>query len=254
MLESLPLGTLVLIACIAYGTALFHSVGGFAGGLLLMICLAPILGVKATIPVAAVAMVISNITRVWVFRHSIDWQVFAAVFFVALPGIVLGAMLYIELPTHWVALLLGAFLIITVPLRRYVNKHNYRVGLNGLRMAAVPYGFISGTTMGAGLMLAPFLLGAGLAGVRLIATVAALGFGLNLTKTVVFGVSPLLTTDLALTGLLIGSCTIPGAYTGRWILNHTPIRIHTLFIEGFVLCGGVYFLWVALPGLALLSK
>ncbi|MDH3714658.1 MAG: sulfite exporter TauE/SafE family protein [Gammaproteobacteria bacterium] len=249
MLDSLTLGTLVLIACIAYGTALFHSVGGFAGGLLLMICLAPILGVKATIPVAAVAMVISNVTRVWVFRHAIDWQVFAAVFSVALPGIVLGAVLYIELPTHWVALLLSLFLLVTVPLRRYVNKHNYRVGLNGLRVAALPYGIISGTTMGAGLMLAPFLLGAGLAGVRLIAVVAALGFGLNLTKTVVFGFSPLLTTDLAFTGLLIGLCTIPGAYTGRWVVSNTPIRIHTVVVEGFILSGAAYFLWVTLTGL-----
>jgi len=245
MPESLTIGMLALIALIAYGTSLFHSVGGFAGGLLLAICLAPILGVKATIPVTATAMVVSNVTRVWVFRHAIDWRVFSAVFLVALPGIVVGAVLYIELPAHWVALLLGLFLIVTVPLRRYVNKRNYRVGLNGLRVAAVPYGLISGTTMGAGLMLAPFLLGAGLTGVRLIAVVAALGLGLNLTKTAVFGFSPLLTTELAFTGLLIGLCTIPGAYTGRWVVNHTPIRIHTVFMEGLILSGAAYFLWIA---------
>ena len=35
--------TLVLVAVIAYGTAVCHSVGGFAGGLLLTIGLAPIL-------------------------------------------------------------------------------------------------------------------------------------------------------------------------------------------------------------------
>ncbi len=245
MPDSLGAGTLVLIAFIAYATSVFHSVGGFAGGLLLTICLAPILGVKATIPVAAVALVVSNVTRVWVFRRSIDWRVFGAVFSVALPGIVAGAVLYVELPVHWVALLLGVFLVVTVPLRRYFARRNYRVGLNGLRAAALPYGLISGTTMGAGLMLAPFLLGAGLAGIRLIAVVAALGLGLNLTKTVVFGVSPLLSGELALTGVLIGLCTIPGAYTGRWIVDHTPIRVHTLFMEGFILCGAAYFLWVA---------
>jgi uncharacterized membrane protein YfcA len=249
MPESLSTGTLVLIACIAYCTALFHSVGGFAGGLLMTICLTPILGVKATIPAVAVAMVISNVTRVWVFRHAIDWRVFAAVFFVALPGIVLGAVLYIELPRHWIALLLGLFLIVTVPARRYANKHNYRVGLNGLRVVAVPYGIVSGTVMGAGLMLAPFLLGAGLTGVPLIAVVASLGLGVNLTKTAVFGISPLLTLDLALTGLMIGLCTIPGAYTGRWIVSHTSIRIHTVVVEALILAGAVYFLWIAVPGL-----
>ena len=102
--------------------------------------------------------------------------------------------------------------------------------------------------LGAGVLygwfpLLPFILQVGI-------WVAALGMGLNLTKTIVFGVSPLLTVDLALTGLLIGLCTIPGAYTGRWIVSRTPIRIHIVFIEALILAGAGYFLWVAWRGLS----
>lgn len=88
-----------------------------------------------------------------------------------------------------------------------------------------------------------------LALIVLVATVAALGFGLNLTKSVVFGLSPPLTPSLMLKGVLIGLYTIPGAYAGRWIVRNTPIRIHTLFLEFLILYGPGYFLPKAAEGL-----
>lgn len=252
-LEAFEPGIIVLIAAIAFGTAVFHSVGGFAGGLLLAICLAPILGVKETVPVTATAMIVSNTARIWVFRRAVDWRAFLCIFSAAVPGIVAGAVIYIRLPVHFVALLLGAFLVATVPLRRRLAKRAFRVGPRGLLIAGLPYGVISGTTFGAGMMLAPFLLGAGLLGEHLVATVAALGFGLNVTKSLVFGLSPLLTGSLAAQGVLIGLCTIPGAYAGRWIVRNTPIRVHTAFLEVLILCGAAYFLWRAASGFGLLG-
>lgn len=242
--------SILLVILAAFGTAVFHSVGGFAGGLLLAICLAPILGVKETVPVTATAMIISNSNRVWAFRHSVDWRSFASIFGAAVPFIVLSAVIYISLPVPVVALVLGCFLIVTIPLRRHMSKKEFRVGPRGLALAAVPYGLISGSTFGAGLMLAPFLLGAGLAGEQLVGTVAALGFGLNLIKAAVFGFSPLLTQALLVKGVVIGLFTIPGAYAGRWIVRRTPIRIHTRFMEVFILCGAAYFLWKSAEGFA----
>ncbi len=248
VLENLEPGIYVLIAAIAFGTAVFHSVGGFAGGLMLAICLAPILGIKETVPVTAAAMIVSNSARIWVFRHSVNWRAFLCIFTAAVPGIVAGAVFYVTLPVHHVALLLGGFLIVTLPLRRYLKARNLRVGLRGLAIAGMPFGLISGTTFGAGIMLAPFLLGAGLLGESLVATVAALGFSINVTKTLVFGFSPLLTQTLAFQGALIGLCAVPGAYVGRWLLRRSPIRVHTLILETLILCGAAYFLWQAATG------
>lgn len=240
--------SMLLIVLAAFCTALFHTVGGFAGGLMLAICLAPILGVKETVPVTATAMMISNINRVWAFRHAVDWRAFASVFGTATPFIALSAFVYIKLPVHIVALILGLFLAVMVPLRRYMAKHDFTVGPRGLAMVAVPYGLISGSTFGAGMMLAPFLLGAGLFGEHLVGTVAAIGFGLNVTKTAVFGLSPLLDQPLLIKGIVIGLCTVPGAYAGRWIVRNTPIRVHTLYMEVFILGGAGYFLWRAAAG------
>ena len=114
--------------------------------------------------------------------------------------------------------------------------------LSWLAVAAVPYGFLSGASFGVGMILGPFLLGAGVVGETLIATVAVMGFLLNLIKTVAFGLSPLLTPAYMLVGVGLGLCTIPGHRLGRFVLRRTPIRVHTLFLEAFMLLGGLYFL------------
>lgn len=240
--------TVALIMLIAFGTAVLHSAGGFAGGLLLAIFLAPVLGVKETVPVATMAMLVSNVARVWVFRRAINWRPVAAIFCAALPGITFGALLYVHLSVHAVAGVLGAFLVIAVLLGRIIDWRTRRIGLRGLSMIGVPFGLVSGTTFGGGMMLIPFLLGAGIVGEQLIAVAAALGLGLNLTKTVIFGLSPLLTASLAVKGVLIGLFMIPGAYTGRWIVTNTPVRIHTALMEVFLLCGAIYFLCMAAEG------
>ncbi len=248
VLETLEPGVYLLIAAIAFGTAVFHSIGGFAGGLLLAICLAPIVGVKETVPLTSMAMIVSNSARIWAFRNAVNWRAFLYLFGAAAPGVVAGAVFYVTLPVHHVALLLGIFLIATVPLRRRLEARRFRFGLRGLAFAGMPFGLISGTTFGAGMMLAPFMLGAGLLGESLVATVAALGFSVNVIKSLIFGFSPLLTQTLAAGGLLIGLCTIPGTYLGRWIVRNTPIRVHTLYLEALIFVGAAYFLWNAATG------
>jgi len=113
---------------------------------------------------------------------------------------------------------------------------------SSLAIIAVPYGFLSGASFGVGMILGPFLLGAGIAGEALVATVAVNGILLNLIKTLAFGLSPLLTIELMLIGIGLGICTIPGHHLGRYVLRQTPVRIHTLFLEGIMLFGAVYFL------------
>ena len=231
-----------LVAAAAFSSAVFHSFSGFAGGLVLAVMLAPLLGVKETVPVVATALIISNVARIWAFRKSVAIKEYLAVFTAALPFIVLSAYVYVSLPVGVVALVLGIFLLASIPLNRTLKKKEVKVGLKGLALAGIPYGIVSGSTFGAAVMLAPFLIGAGLAGETMIGTIAILGFSLNVTKTVVFGMSPLLTSELLTMGILVGLCTMPGAYIGRWLVRNTSVRVHAQFMEIFIACGGVLFL------------
>ena len=235
--------TLALVALAAFGTALFHSVSGFAGALLLSVCLAPLLGVKAVVPVVAVAMIISNSNRLFLFRQAIDWAVYRAIMITALPGIILGAVIYIYLPVAAIAIILGVFLILSIPLRRTLKKRNFKVGLRGLSIVGSGYGLISGTVFGAGMILGPFLLGAGVVGEGLVGMIAALGLTLNLTKSLVFGIGDLLDPTMLTAGILIGLCTIPGGYAGRWIVRRSALHVHTILVESLLVLGGCYFIY-----------
>ena len=224
-------------------TATLHSVGGFAGALMLAIALAPVLGVKETVPLVATAMMISHASRAWLFRKAVDWGVFAMLLCFGLPFIVLGVMFYVDLSDKAVALFLGSFLLITIPLRRFLKNRNIAVPRKSLAIVAMPYGFLSGTSFGAGMILAPFMLGAGIVGEALLATVSVSGVMLNVTKTVAFGFSPLLTAELAMLGILLGICTFPGHALGRQIVRNTAIRVHTVLLETFIITGAIYMLW-----------
>jgi uncharacterized protein len=233
---------LLFMVFAAFGTAVFHAVSGFAGALLLVIILAPVLGIKTAVPLVAVTVIISSITRLWVFRHELNIPIFTSLIITALPGMVIGALLFVYLPIKIIALLLGGFLVISVPGRRLMKNQGIKIGRLGFAAIGPVYGVISGTTMGAGLLLAPFFLGAGLVGGQIVAMTAALGITLNITKTIIFGASPLLSLPLIGVGLIMGLCTIPGAYTGRWILKMTPIRIHTILMEAVILVGALFFI------------
>ena len=53
----------------------------------------------------------------------------------------------------------------------------------------------------------------------------------------------LIDTKLALAGLMVGLCMIPGAFLARRLIEHLNIRRHTFFIEGIIVFGGVSMLW-----------
>ncbi len=239
-------GMLLFMVFAAFLSAVFHSVTGLAGALLLVITLSPLLGIKTTVPLVAVTVIISNLTRTWVFRRDLLKPIFISIIVTALPGMIAGALIFVYMPVKIIALCLGLFLAVSIPGRRMLNKRGITVGRLGFSAVGSVYGLVSGVTMGAGLILAPFFLGAGIVGAQIAALTAFLGVILNVTKTIVFGASPLLNLPLIGVGFIMGLCTIPGAYVGRWILQRTSLRAHTLLIESVMLAGAIFFLSQAL--------
>ena len=244
-LSDFSTSAMIYIAACAFLSATFHSVSGYAGGLILAICLAPVIGVKAVVPVLAMSLLISHSSRVWAFKSGIQWPTYRDVMMTALPGIIFGASIYSLLPIGGIAIVLGFFLLASAPLRRLMQKMKIKVGRKALMGAGVPFGLLSGAAIGAGLILAPFFLAAGLAGEALLGTMAAVAFTVNVVKTAIFSGFSVLSSDLAILGVAIGACAVPGNLLGRWIIRNTPIRLHIALVETVVAVGGFYFLWIA---------
>jgi uncharacterized protein len=237
-----------LLAGVAFVAATVSGMSGVGGGLLLAIFIAPIVGVKAVVPTVGVATLIAHVVRVWVYRERIVWRPALVMLIGAVPATIASARLYVALPADAIAVILGIFLLASIPLRRLMARRDLRFGGRALGLIGAVYGFLSGTTIGGGVLVIPALLGAGLAGMTLLATDAVIGLSVLTTKTLVFGGFDVLTPRLLVIGCLLGLCMIPGTYFARWLILRTPLHVHIVAMEVIVVLGACSFLWRALAG------
>jgi uncharacterized protein len=248
LLAEIGAAHLALLAGVAFVAATVSGMSGVGGGLLLAIFIAPVVGVKAVVPTVGVATLIAHVVRVWVYREGIVWRPALVMLAGALPATIVSARLYVALPAEIIAAILGAFLLASIPLRRLMARRELRFGSRSLGLIGATYGFVAGTTIGGGILVIPALLGAGLAGMALLATDAVIGLSTLIVKTAVFGGFAVLTPRLFLIGCLLGLCMIPGTYFARWLVLRTPLHVHVVAMEAIVVLGACSFLWRALDG------
>lgn len=237
--ESLSLLQLLLLAGAAILAGVAGGMSGFGGGLILPPVLAPILGIKAVVPIVSVAMLMANGHRFWIYRSSVDRRILSITLFAAAPFTLLGTVVYTRLSADAIALMLGSFLILAIPLRRYCARQQLILGPGGLAVGASLFGMGSGTTTGMGMVLAPLLLGAGVVGPAFLATDAAVSTAINVIKILAFNDQALLTTSWLLIGLMLGACTLPGNYLGRFLVRKTSAQSHMRLMEAIIVLGGL---------------
>lgn len=235
--------TLAAVAALALAAAIVGGMGGFGTGVILTAVLAPLIGVKALVPVLAVAGVIINAGRFWFYRASLDRQALAIVLAGALPFLVFGTWLYSVLDARAVGTILGIAVIASIPLRRILKRKAVTLGNAGLAIGSGVFGLANGVATGTGVILVSLLLGAGLTGPAVLATDALATIALDLCKTALFQRLDLLDPQAFFTGVVIGIATIPGSAIAAWLVTRLGARLHVLFMETLIVAGGAFMLW-----------
>ena len=234
------------VAVVAFFAAVLGGLAGYGTGLILPIALAPVIGVAPIVPVMAVAMMINNASRVIAFRRDIQWPHVRRLLWLGLPACLVGAWGYTLLDARWIALLLGVFLLGSIPLRSVLQRAQLRLSPGGEVAAGAGFGVIEGGMTGTGVILISMLMAAGVQGAALIATDAVVSTVMGVAKVLLFGGVSRLDASLAVTGVLVGLCAAPGAFVARAILTRLPQRLHLRIMEVVVVCGGLGFLWRAM--------
>jgi len=235
--------TLALVAALGLGAAVIGAVGGFGTGVILTAALTPLLGVKALVPVLAVATVIINMGRFWFYRQHLDRRLFLIVVASALPFLLLGVWIYSTLDARTLGVVLGLMIISFVPLRRLLKKYEIVIGPKGLVVGGGVFGLASGVATGTGVILISLLLGTGLAGPAVLATDALITIALDFCKALLFQRFSLLDSQHFFTGVVIGVASIPGSALGAWLVARMHAHLHVLFMEALILFGGGFMLW-----------
>lgn len=237
-----------LLGLIAFAGSILGGISSFGAGLIVTPFLMPVVGVKAVVPVMSIAMTLGNFSRMWVYRHQIDRSIVLKIMLPALPCVVAGTLLYSYLPQAELAILIGAFLLVSIPLRRIMAKRAVKPTTGAVLGFSSLFGVISGALPGGGVVLMPLLLGLGLVRGAVVGTDALIGMMVNVTKIVMFGKLDLVTPELLLAGVLIGLCMVPGAYGARWLIERLHVKVHTALVEALVILSGVSFIWTGIAG------
>ena len=228
-----------MVAAVGVFAAAVGGIGGFGTGAIITAVLAPLIGIKALVPVMAVAGAIINAGRFWFYRKSVDARTLLLVVAAALPFLVLGTWIYSAMNVRALGTLIGLAVIGSIPLRRFLARRAMHVGRTGLALGSGFFGLATGLTTGTGVILVSLLLGAGLTGPAVLATDAFAGIALDVAKSLLFRKFALLDGETIATGVVIGVASIPGSALAAWLVTRMHAHLHVLFMEALVLLGGV---------------
>jgi uncharacterized membrane protein YfcA len=234
------LATLVLLAA-ALPAAVLGGVVGFGTGLMLLPLVVWTVGVRASVPVLSVGLLLGNCSRAWWSRHELDWRAIGAYLAGAVPSAALGAVVYAGARVEWLSRLIGLFLIASVPLRRWLARGPVRMRLAHFPVLGAATGFLSALVAAIGPVNTPFFLGYGLRRGGFVGTEAVCAAAVHLTKTIVYGRYALLSREAGGLGLAVGAVMFIGAYLGRRILDRMSERAFVAVVESLLVALGVFF-------------
>jgi uncharacterized membrane protein YfcA len=240
---------LLLVAGVALFASLIGGLAGYGTGALMPLVLVPLIGAEPVVPIIAISSIFTNLSRLTAyFRYADRRRVLMVIAACALTT-ALGAYGYTRLTNAGAALVIGAMLISSVPLRRLARRRNIRIGDAGLVTGAAGYGVLVGGTSGSGVILLSLLMAVGLEGAAVIATDAAVSLATSVIKISVFGLAGAVTPQVFAFALLIGAVSLPGAFLARAFVERMPVHIHTAILDVAVIAGGVVMISSALRSL-----
>lgn len=242
----LTVAQIALIGLTALGAQIVGGLAGYGTGLLMPLVLVPLIGAEAIVPVISLSAIVTNATRIAVFRDMVDIRKALLISACAIPTTLAGAYFYTQLSSKGAGLLIGSALIAIVPLRRFLAARAFKLGTRGGAMAGVVYGFLTGGTTGVGVLLISILLAMGLSGLQVIATDALTSVILGVTKTGVFIAAGALPPKLWMVALIIGGMATPGTLVAKWMARRFSAKLHDTLIEATIVIGGGLLVWRAL--------
>ena len=103
-------GILLLLAA-ALPTAIVGGIVGFGTGLAMLPLVVWTIGVRASVPVLSIGLLVGNVSRAWFSRHELDWRVIGAYLAGAVPLSALGSVVYVGARVEWLSRLMGLVML-----------------------------------------------------------------------------------------------------------------------------------------------
>ena len=237
-MQELALQAFVL-GFLGLGAGVLGGVIGFGTTIILMPALVYFYGPIQAIPVIALVATVANLSRIFLWWSVINWKVCFVYSVTAIPAVILGVNTLVALNDRLVEITLGLFLIVLIPIRRWMRKKHFYLKLWQMSLVGAGIGYLTGIVATTGAINTPFFLAFGLTKGAYLGTEAASTLSILFTKGITFHQLGFLNTTAIIQGLLIGSCVLVGSIFSKRIVLALPEKRFLLLMELVMLISGV---------------
>jgi uncharacterized membrane protein YfcA len=159
----------VLLVALGVLAGALTTLAGQGGGTILLLALAAAVGPHRALAMSTVALCIGNVHRVITFRRWIAWRVARPLMTSTILGSVMGGAFAAKMPALWLKAIIVSMTALGIA-SRYRKGAKLLSSNRGLGAGGLLVGLLTGTSGGAGFLLAPLTMGAGLTGEAYMAT------------------------------------------------------------------------------------
>lgn len=227
----------VILLAILSGT--ISGVVGTGSSILLIPALTYVFGAKEAVPIMALASVIGNLSRIYLWRHSIRLKPLVYYLSSSIPAVILGANTLWIMPEKWLNIGMGLFFLFMIPLIHLLRNRQLKIKLYQVVISGAIIGYLTGVVFSTGPLTIPIFSAYGLTLGPLLATEAAASFIIYLTKVLTFSQLGAVNSFILISGVLVGAGLVIGNYLGKkLVLKLTPTLFQRLLDCMLFFAGG----------------
>ena len=227
-----------VLGFLGLGAGVLGGVIGFGTTIILMPALVYFYGPIQAIPVIALVATVANLSRIFLWWSVINWKVCFVYSITAIPAVILGVNTLVTLNDRLIEITLGLFLILLIPIRRWMRQQNFYLKLWQMSLVGAGIGYLTGIVATTGAINTPFFLAFGLSKGAFLGTEAASTLSILFTKGITFHQLGFLNTTAIIQGLLIGGCVLLGSIFSKRIVLALPEKKFLLLMELVMLISG----------------
>ncbi len=220
MFVSIP--TTIVLSIAAFFAAVVSGATGIGGGTLLLAVIMVTVQTEYVVSLHAALQLISNGTRITIYRKNINWKVTCYFLVGIIPGVILGIYTFSLLDKSTIKLIMALLILVTTYLPKSSSQRNSHLPI------FIPLGFIAGVIgifFGAiGPFIAPFFIRNDIVKEELVATKATLQIIVHALKIPLFGFIGINVIHYWQLILILSLFLIGGTIIGKRLLNKLSKR------------------------------
>ncbi|WP_241254071.1 sulfite exporter TauE/SafE family protein [Proteus vulgaris] len=176
----------IAVILLAILSGVISGVVGTGSSILLIPALTYVFGAKEAVPIMALASVMGNLSRIYLWRHSIRFKPLFYYLLAGIPAVIFGANTLWVMSEKWLNIGMGLFFILMIPIIHLLRQHQIKIKPYQVIIAGAVIGYLTGVVFSTGPLTIPIFSAYGLTLGPLLATEAAASFIIYLTKALTF--------------------------------------------------------------------